>query len=400
MTPSVEDFHSRGFDSYPISLGDTLRGERATAGKSLEDVQTDLKIGAKYISAIEEGDLSSFETLAFIAGYVRSYARYLNLDADEAYKQFCLETRFGGIEPHISNCGTPSQNQRNSRISPGVFVRDTKVRIMGQITTPMQGLYEQVSFSAIGSLLVLMMLVTGFGYGGWRVLQEVQRVQFVPINETLDVASNISVLSNGGIAEDLSPSLTQTPGALSVSTLSLDRLYRPQELDVPNVVLRDGPIAMINPEQQGAFAPSATPLVLNASTQKHSPIAVVQQGPPSVDIVATRPAWVRVYLPGPDGSVLFEKILDAGKRYRLPNGLQGSMLKAGNPSAVYFMIGQKYYGPIGTNGGKTREVSLVQSDIETSYQEVLNLFSEPLASPLNVDSGQTTTAILNDAQSD
>ena len=72
MKTPVGDFRPKGFDAYPLALGDMLRGERATIGKSLEDVQADIKIGVKYIAAIEEGDLSVFDTKGFVAGYVRS----------------------------------------------------------------------------------------------------------------------------------------------------------------------------------------------------------------------------------------------------------------------------------------------------------------------------------------
>ena len=36
----------RGFDDFDICLGDIMRGERATLGKSLVDVQKELKINA------------------------------------------------------------------------------------------------------------------------------------------------------------------------------------------------------------------------------------------------------------------------------------------------------------------------------------------------------------------
>ena len=42
----------RGFDAFELRLGDVMRGERATLGKSLIDVQRELKIKATYIAAI------------------------------------------------------------------------------------------------------------------------------------------------------------------------------------------------------------------------------------------------------------------------------------------------------------------------------------------------------------
>ena len=129
MSTSAGDFRPRGFDSYPLALGDMLRGERATLSKSLIDVQNDLKIGVKYISAIENGDLDAFETRGFIAGYVRSYARYLNLDGDKAYKQFCIETGFDGQSIDVANRETPSQKQREQRILPGVAANLSLIHI-------------------------------------------------------------------------------------------------------------------------------------------------------------------------------------------------------------------------------------------------------------------------------
>ena len=90
-TPMVEADKPRGFDAFELRLGDLMRGERATMGKSLLDVQRELMIKASYIAAIENADVSAFETQGFVAGYVRSYARYLGMDPDWAFRKFCAE---------------------------------------------------------------------------------------------------------------------------------------------------------------------------------------------------------------------------------------------------------------------------------------------------------------------
>ncbi len=386
-----------GFDAYPLALGDMMRGERATAGKSPEDVQHDLKIGIKYILGIENGDLSAFETKGFIAGYVRSYARYLNMDSDKAYEQFCKETGFDGVKPDASGLTVTTHKKRRNSIRTSIAANDIRSAAMGPLSLPKQRWYAQISFSAIGSLLVLIVLVAGLGYGGWRVLQEVQKVQFAPVNETPGVTSDISVLADGGALKDISPALdgtTRVDGVVG-ATLSLEQLYRPQELDVPSVIARDGPIATIDPETLGSYIPK-TRKIASKTSQSAKPVAVVNLVPPTVDIVAIRPAWVRIYLS--DGSVLFERILNAGERYRLPVDLDNPLLKAGNSGAVYLMVGKKTYGPVAAKGGVVRNISLVQSDIETNYKEVQKLFSKPLAPPLNLTGERTAEAILKDIQ--
>jgi hypothetical protein len=93
-TLTAEESDQKGFDAFELLLGDLMRGERATMGKSLIDVQRELKIKAAYIAAIENADPSAFDTPGFIAGYVRSYARYLNMDPDWAFETFCRESGF------------------------------------------------------------------------------------------------------------------------------------------------------------------------------------------------------------------------------------------------------------------------------------------------------------------
>ena len=71
-TPAQEVDKPKGFDDFELRLGDLMRGERATLGKSLLDVQRELKLKATYIAAIENADVSAFETPGFIAGYILS----------------------------------------------------------------------------------------------------------------------------------------------------------------------------------------------------------------------------------------------------------------------------------------------------------------------------------------
>ena len=93
-TVKNEEAEAKGFDAFELRLGDLMRGERATLGKSLLDVQRELRIKASYIAAIENSDPDAFDTPGFIAGYVRSYARYLHMDPDDAFEAFCKESGF------------------------------------------------------------------------------------------------------------------------------------------------------------------------------------------------------------------------------------------------------------------------------------------------------------------
>ncbi len=64
-------------------LGAALRAEREKRGLSIEDVADHLKIGARQLRALEDGDVSSLPHPAYTKGFIRSYSAYLGLAAEE-----------------------------------------------------------------------------------------------------------------------------------------------------------------------------------------------------------------------------------------------------------------------------------------------------------------------------
>ena len=373
----------RGFDNFEVTLGDQMRGERATLGKSLLDVQRDLRIKATYISAIENCDPSVFQTPGFIAGYVRSYARYLEMNPDECFVRFCEESGFNGVHSDLKtgSLATKSAALLQTPIRPAHADPIARPRI--PFTTEKASFMSNLSPSALGSVLVLAVLVMGLGYGSWTVLQEVQRVQFVPVNQTPGVTSEVASLPQD-TANQSSTIVGITPST-PLQTANLDQLYRPQELEVPQMVARDAPISSIDAGSLGAYAdqqpPSLTATLDAPTVEQHSP-RVVAEGPPAVDLVAMKAAWVRVYFE--DGSVLFEKILDAGESYRLPRGVEKPLLRAGNAGAVFVKVGDNAYGPVGNAGGVVRGVALDQTNVTENIALAID-FVQPSSPPLNLE---------------
>ncbi|WP_069299539.1 helix-turn-helix domain-containing protein [Neptunicoccus sediminis] len=371
----------RGFDTFEVTLGDQMRGERATLGKSLLDVQRDLRIKATYISAIENCDPSVFQTQGFIAGYVRSYARYLDMDPDECFVRFCEESGFSGVHSELkpNSLANKSAALLHTPVRPATADPIARPRI--PMTPPTASFLSNISPSALGSVLVLALLVGGLGYGSWAVLQEVQRVQFVPVNQTPGVTSEVATLPIEPTSQqDNVVALNPTP---DFQTSNLDQLYRPTELEVPQMVARDAPISSFNAGSIGAYADLQPRDVHPPVVEQVEEVAprVVAEGPPPVDVVALKPAWIRVYFD--DGSVLFEKILDAGERYRIPADVDGAKLRAGNAGAVFVMVGDNTYGPVGRRGGVVRDVALGKDTVTETMALATDLFTTPLAPPLN-----------------
>ncbi|MFR8276122.1 MAG: helix-turn-helix domain-containing protein [Desulfovibrio fairfieldensis] len=79
-------------------LGAALRAEREKRGLSIEDVANHLKIGARLLRALEEGDASSLPHLAYAKGFIRSYSSYLGMAAEEVNEAVCA---LGGTSPAV-----------------------------------------------------------------------------------------------------------------------------------------------------------------------------------------------------------------------------------------------------------------------------------------------------------
>lgn len=376
--PSVQtESGPKGFDDYELRLGDVMRGERATLGKSLLDVQRDLKIKASYIAAIENADITAFETPGFVAGYVRSYARYLGMDPDWAFRRFCEESGFDP-DPGIAIAGGASQRRKSG--SRGA-AHDPLANPNVVFVPRGEPLFDGIQPGAIGSVLVLIALIGGIGYGGWKVLQEVQKVTLAPVDQAPGVVADIDPLAGVADAVGAAPAeddlaLQETRFAESgpVTMDAFDRLYRPEALDVPVLVERDAPIATIDPRTVGLLVaqddaaaqdePGPLAVADNSRLEDAAP-QVVEPEPPGVELLAVRPAWVRVT--AADGSILLEKILDAGERFQIPPGEEPPTLRVGESGALYFVVAGQTYGPVGNRGVVTKNVVLAPDAVVERY---------------------------------
>ncbi|APE43681.1 helix-turn-helix domain-containing protein [Sulfitobacter alexandrii] len=373
----------KGFDAFELRLGDVMRGERATMGKSLLDVQRELRIKASYIAAIENADPDAFDTPGFIAGYVRSYARYLNMDPDKAFASFCAESGFAvahGMSAEASVIKKPSFEERRKRPQEA----DLFARPNMPFTPVGDSIFSRIEPSAIGSMLVLVALIGAIGFGGWSVLQEVQRVQVAPVDQTPVVLSDLDPLDGALSAAPDANEAPDAPQAIEAPRAdALDRLYRPQALDVPVLVARDAPISTIDPRSVGNFADTAAErsagavrtaeldldAVPGTPDQAGAPVPQVVEGAADVvRMVAAYPSWVRVT--AADGSVIFEKVMNKGETYEIPATEEPATLRTGESGALYFALADNCVGPVGARGAITSNLPLHHEALAELYAPV------------------------------
>lgn len=365
-----------GFDDFELKLGDVMRGERATMGKSLLDVQRELRIRASYVAAIENCDISAFDAPSFIAGYVRSYAKYLGMDSDWTFRRFCEESGFQPVHGMAPAASGPKPQRRPADVAEALA--NPRAIYLPQP----ESFWSQIEPRAIGSLTVLIALVGGLAYGGYAVLQEVQKVNLTPVDQAPGVVT----------ALDPAQDVTMPPGGEGETELAVnlprpevsDRLYRPQALEVPVLTRRETPIAAIDP---GLTQPEAPAQAASSAGQAEIQQAMatgpqLPAGPgiaPSgagevrtvapdaaeVEILAARPAWVRVT--SADGTVLLEKTMDAGERFALPKLETPPILRAGNSGAIYFAVNGQTFGPAAPGSKVVKNVELSPAALSTKF---------------------------------
>ena len=370
-----EKVELRGYDSYTVTLGDKLRGERATLGKTLDDIQKETRLRIEFLLGIENADITAFPAPSFIAGYVRSYASHLNLDPDECFNQFCKESGFIGLQSEIDG------KKRNKVIKPTKLLDEPILNPQIQKKKINNGILNNFSFSGLFSLTALLVLILGLGYGGVTVLNEVQKVNLSPINQSPSVQS----ISSTSIDENSFFDDVESNNTNIASNSALEEFYRPTELVLPLMTPRDGPISAIDPAISGIYVEDKNSVISEINQEdiiqvKKNP-QVIEEDLPSVYVVAQKPAWVRIY--EPNGNILFENILDTGQRYEVPQSAQTAMLRAGNSGSVYLMIDNNFYGPLGTATGVAKKVNLRAETILENYTLVENNLTLPLEPPIN-----------------
>lgn len=99
--------------------GLSLQQAREKKGLSLEEVSNRIKISVAQLDALERGDIQVLPGLAFARGYVRTYGRLLELDADVLVRDF--NALYGG--------GAQRPVKTINRVKPQAHLGDPMIRV-------------------------------------------------------------------------------------------------------------------------------------------------------------------------------------------------------------------------------------------------------------------------------
>ena len=91
-------------------FGTIFKEKRQSLGVSLDDVSSELKIRKRYLEAIEQDNHAELQSGFYFKGYVKNYARYLQID-EEKFIEFLEDAPEVGLTVYdiSSEAQTPSR---------------------------------------------------------------------------------------------------------------------------------------------------------------------------------------------------------------------------------------------------------------------------------------------------
>jgi cytoskeletal protein RodZ len=280
------------------TLGGFFQHARKRQGLSLDQIASQTRIQQQHLQALEEEDFASLPAKVFTKGFVRSYARSLGLDEEEALQLFLTSSS--------------SFYQRTQQEQQHVQIK-----------------LEAAHRSRFNwNLVLILFLVIG---GALFYLLPEQQEQLPPANES-EVPLPIESL------QETKPSSAEPPASVSPMA-PVDSVSPPSP---PSVIAPPPP----TPE------PKAIPPSLAVSPVPEN--ALGPGGPLVLEIAATQLTWVVVQS---DDQAPHEALLKPGQQITWKAKNQ-YLLTLGNAAGVVIRLNGESQGPFGKPGQVVRDILL------------------------------------------
>lgn len=276
-------------------LGRLLLEARTARDLSLADVETVTRIRQKYLEALETGDFASLPRGTVARGFLRTYATFLGLDADELLIRYGKESGDVGDEISIAEPGKPRL----------VDYRPLEVTLSEPASGPSWWPWVVAALVVIAAAAVIWWLVSR---------NELSRV-----------------IAAFGPAPVVAPSATPTQTATAWVVTATPQPVQEIVLPTPTSDL----LLLPTPTVPATITPTPRPT--------ETPEVVTQI---AMQMRVTQRAWVRVTV---DGEVVQEGTLESGavKDYQADQSIS---IRTGNGGGVSLTLNGEDLGPMGDVG--------------------------------------------------
>jgi cytoskeleton protein RodZ len=194
------------------ALGDTLREARVARGVSLSEAERDTKIRAKYLSALEDDNLTMLPGPVYARGFLRNYAQYLGIDPDEAMEMFDQQIQPTRTKIRAARGEPPQKRGKDNKGYP------EKINIQPLSPQPVDTrLRYGSSYIAVSLLALPLLLVFYLIYSIWGVNRNTTLPIPTPIPPTLtplSIPSQIPAAGGNGAFNTPTVAVAQPPAPL------------------------------------------------------------------------------------------------------------------------------------------------------------------------------------------
>lgn len=294
------------------SVGTILRRARKAQGeRSVAEIAEEIRVRPHQLEALEADDYERLPGLIYAAGFIRSYAQYLNLDGEELVVRFKRTARTENLEAHLT-FPEPLEDPRIPRRS----------------------------LVAIACTLAIAVYGTWYGFSsrGDAGFEDVPTVE-----------SRLAGAVDKTAGAEPAPAAAARAAAAGPEMIEVAAAPRPLPQKRPS----GEPEAVTAPV---ALEPADEPVA--AAEVAPAPMEVAAADSGQITVRARKDAWVRIE--GPDAAPVIDRVLKAGEAYDAPAG-QGLYMMTGNAGALDILVDGKHIGSLGPQGAIRRHVALDMS---------------------------------------
>ena len=287
---SVSDAINEAFDNVELStVGKLCLDARLNKGLTQEQAGALLKVRVKIIKDFEDGENIDLPGLAYKVGFVRSYARLLDLDGDLLVQEFKEGLELNSFKEEYKFL-TPELNKSN--------------------------------LLPIGA--VISVFVAILSYTGWYYSDRSNKIEHVAVQKIENISEKTTEIDNNSyviIEEDYSNNLPSLKINNDVNTV--------QEVNLKTNLNEDKVETMISKNTE-----------LSATANERDP---------STELVlkATGNSWVEIE--DMEGNILMTRLMRPGETYVVPD-INGLTFNTGNAGALSLSQGDVIVSKLGEVG--------------------------------------------------
>jgi cytoskeleton protein RodZ len=319
-------------------IGIQLKNARSDKNLSLTDVAQELKIRKNYLEAIEKGLFSDLPGPTYAIGFVRSYAKLLDLDQVAIVERFRSE--IAGLEKETELHFLVPENERRF---PGMALIGASMVLAVAVYGGWYVMKGHVGGSEVASTAGAKSGKTAAKSGKGATKASIKPAE----TKTKPVMKPVTGKEAAGAGKlNVQPAVATGPGVISEAALraSVDRSVQER--------------ARIVARKRAAAKRAAAALEARRKAAEKAKLAQAAgpvSGKARIVLKATQTTWVKLQLT--DGTMVFSRILKAGEVFPVVQN-RVLLLTAGNAGGLRIVVDGRVLPALGPSGAVRQNIRL------------------------------------------